>query len=113
MRSKNGLGRERLKITFEQFGAGRILVGLGRIPARGRKQPRRRAIDIVLPWREQLNVAPLAHRVTDAGAGFQDDRQQAPLQHMGGGGEADRAGSDDGDRLDFALGFTHVVLPSN
>jgi hypothetical protein len=54
-----------------------------------------------------LDVAPLPHGVADSVAGFQHDRLQAALQNMGGGGEADRAGSDDRD----GFGFAHAVLP--
>ena len=109
MRRENGLGRERFKIALKQFSAGRILVGLGRIPSRRREQAHRRAIDIVLPWREHLDMAPSAHRVPDTVAGFQHNRPEASLQSMRGCGQTNRAGSDDC----HGLCFTHAILPSN
>jgi hypothetical protein len=45
--------------------------------------------------------------VADLVAGFQHNRLQAALQHMGGGGKADRPGSDDRD----GFGFAHAILP--
>ena len=104
-----GLGRERLEVALNQFGAGRILVRIRGVPSGRREQARGRPVDVVFPRREQLHVAPLAHRMPDAVAGLQHDRPEAALQHMGGGGKADRAGADDGD----GLGFAHrIVLPS-
>ncbi len=107
MRLERGVGRERFEIALDHFSARRVLAGFGRIPARRRQQTRRGLVDVVLPGREQLDVAPLPHGVADMVAGFQHDRLKATLQHMGGGGEADRAGSDDRD----GFGFAHVVLP--
>ena len=52
-------------------------------------------------------MAPLPHGVADMVPGFQHDRLKAAFQHMGGGGKADRPGSDDRD----GLGFTHAILP--
>jgi hypothetical protein len=52
-------------------------------------------------------MAPLPHSVADVVTGFQHDRLQPALQNMGGGGKADRPGSDDCD----GLGFAHGVLP--
>jgi hypothetical protein len=39
--------------------------------------------------------------------GFQHDRLKAALQHMSGGGKADRPGSNDRD----GFGFAHSILP--
>ena len=106
---ENGPGGERFEVALNQFGAGRILIRLGRIPSRRRQQARRRAIDIVFPGREQLDVAPLPHRMPGAVARFQHDRPKPPLQHMRRRGEPDRAGADDRHRLCLA----HGILPSN
>jgi hypothetical protein len=49
----------------------------------------------------------LPHGVADWSAGFQHDRLKAALQHMGGGGKADRPGSDDRDGLGSLMLFSH------
>jgi hypothetical protein len=106
VRPERGVVGERFEVAFNHLRASRILVGRRRIPARRRQQPRRRLVDVVFPGREQLDVAPLAHGVPNIVAGFQHDRLKAALQHMGGGGEADRPGSDDRD----GFGSAHVIL---
>jgi len=109
VRGEGGLGGERFEVAFHQFRAGRILIGLGRIPARGCEQTLGRAVDVVFPRREQLNVAPLAHRMADGFAGFEHDRSKTSLQHMRGSGKAHRTGADDRD----CLCLVHCILPSN
>jgi hypothetical protein len=42
-------------------------------------------------------MAPLAHRVPNAVAGFQHDRPKPALQHMRGRGKTNRTGSDNRD----------------
>ena len=102
---------ERFEIALHQLGAGRILVGLAAnsSPSSPAGAPPR-LIDVVFPWREQLDVAPLAHGVADIVAGFQHDRLQAALQHMRGGGEADRAGADDRDGLRLRSCHSPIIL---
>lgn len=106
---QGGLGGKRFEVALDQFGAGRIKAGFGRIPACGRQQARRRAVDIVFPGREQLNMTPLAHRMPGAVAGFQHDRPQPSLHHMRGRGKTDRAGPDDGNYLCFSHGILLLV----
>ena len=105
MRLQNSLGGERLKVALEQFSAGRIVIRLRRIPSRLSKQAGRRAIDVVFPRREQLDVAPLPHRMPDVVSSFQHDRPQPALQNMRGSGETNRSGSDNRDGLCFAHGI--------
>jgi len=57
-------------------------------------------------------MAPLAHGVRGLRAGFQHDRLEPTLQRVGGGGETDRAGAEDGDGLGLADRVGHRMLQS-
>nr|BFF22821.1 hypothetical protein GCM10025732_07860 [Glycomyces mayteni] len=79
-------------------------VGVGPGPPLCFEQSLCGAIDVEAPRGEQAHVPPLADRVGRALARFEDDRGQAAFDQMRGGGEADRAGADHGDRGDRASG---------
>jgi hypothetical protein len=90
---------QRLEVLLEQFGAGRIMIGLRLVPAGLGQQPFGRLVDIVFPGREDLDVTPLAHRMADGRAGFQHHRLHAALEHVRGGSEAHGASTQNCDGL--------------
>ncbi|CAO0836323.1 Ferredoxin--NADP reductase [Streptomyces microflavus] len=70
----------------------------GRAPAGGGQQLFGGRVDELTPGGEEANVRPAPYGVGGGGPGFQDERQQAALGEMGGGGEPGRARSDHDDR---------------
>ena len=88
-------GRQRLEILLHQLCPGRIVVGIGAVPARLAQQPLRRLVDVVAPGREHAHMAPLPHGMADPVALLQHDRLEPALQRMRRRGQARRAGADD------------------
>jgi hypothetical protein len=67
-------------------------------PTPGFKQPAGRSIHVEPPWREHAHMAPFADGAAGFGPGFKDARAQTAFNEVSGGGEADWATPDDGDR---------------
>ena len=97
--------RQRHQVSIAQLAAGRIGLRVRRIPSCRREQTRRGLVDIVLPRREQLDVLPLADRVAGLRSSLQHDRRHSAFEHVRRSCKADRACSDDGNRL-----FTHDII---
>ena len=100
---------EGLQILRHDLRAGRQVV-----PARSRdaligEQGARGRVDIVVPGREDADMAPFEDRGADTAAFFEEGRAQAALDQTRGGGEADRTGSDHRDGEIFR--FHHSILP--
>ena len=70
-----------------------------------------RAIDIMLPGREDADMAPIAQVCADGRAGLIELHWQTSLDEMGGGGKPDRTGADHGDGKRGGA-FGHVTGPS-
>jgi hypothetical protein len=67
-------------------------------PTLGFKQPAGRSIQIESPRRKHAHMAPFANGGAGFGPGFKDARAQTAFNEVSGGGEADWATPDDGDR---------------
>ena len=97
MGADGGMGGERLDISPDEVIAGGVFVGGGSGPAGLAQQGGGGGVDVHRPRREQTDVAPLADRGPDPVAGLHDGEGHLPSGEVGGGGQADRAGSDDDD----------------
>ncbi len=54
-------------------------------------------VGVVLPWREQADMTPVADVGGDRSTGLIELHGQAALDQVGGGGQSDGAGADHGD----------------
>ena len=72
-----GAGGQRLEVVLDQLAAGRVVLGIGAVPAGLRQQPLGRLVDIVAPGREHAHVRPLPHRMSGLVARLQHDRLAA------------------------------------
>jgi hypothetical protein len=99
MRAQRLRRGERQQVVVAQLaGRGqRQLVGRRR-PALAFEQLARRAVDIEAPGREQAYMANRLQMRGRAVTGFEDLHGQATAQQLGGGGQADGAGADHGNR---------------
>ena len=88
---------QRLEVGLVQVRSRRHRLAGRLLPAMGLEQRAGRRVGVVLPRREQADVAPIADVGGDGRAGLVDLHGQAAPDQVGGSGEADRAGADDGD----------------
>ena len=96
-RAQRRQGRQGLQVPLDQ------LPPRGQ-PVRGRRRPtrlgqegRRGGVDEAAPGGEEADVSPRPDGGAGAVAGLEDERRRPPTEQVGGGGEADRPGADDGD----------------
>ena len=87
---------QRLEVGLVQVRSRRHRLAGRLLPAMGLEQRAGRRVGVVLPRREQADVAPIADVGGDGRAGLVDLHGQAALDQVGGGGQADRACADDG-----------------
>ena len=106
-RGQLGRSRERFEIGADQFGSGWKNIGRRRSPAVTIEKRRRGGVNAVAPRREDANMAPIPQVRADRGAGFIELHRHAARDQMRGGGEADRAGPDHGNRKIFENG--HIL----
>lgn len=94
------LGRSRKwnKVFADKVFAGRIGRQLRHLPSRLHQKRAGCGIDIVCPGREQPNMTPVADARARLGAGFVDLHGKTTADEVGGGGKADRTGTDNRNR---------------
>ncbi|ELS54835.1 hypothetical protein STVIR_4194 [Streptomyces viridochromogenes Tue57] len=86
-----------LQVLLGPVAAGGVGRRVGPRPAGRREELLGDRVDHFAPGGEQPDVRPLAHRRPGGRAGFQDEGFDAPVDEVGGGGQADGAGSDHDD----------------
>ena len=76
------------QVVVDEFPAVGKGGGPGRFPAGGFEQADGGGVDVVLPGREQPDVAPLLDSGASGGASFEDQRFESAFDQVGRGGQA-------------------------
>jgi hypothetical protein len=104
-----GKGGQRKQVAVEQVAAGGQLVRVRRRPAGGGQQPHSGRVKGQAPRAEQAHVPPVGEVGTDLVSRLQHRGLLTPGEQVGGGGQTDRAGADDGNGE--AIGGHNASLP--
>ncbi len=91
-----GVG-ERLEVPLGPVAAGRVRRAIGARPAGRGQQLLGGGVGDLGPGREEADVRPVPYGRRGRRAGLQHQRFDTALHEVGGGGQTDRAGSDDHD----------------
>ena len=100
---------ERLEVGLVQVRSRRHGLAGRLLPAMGLEQRAGRRVGVVLPRREQADMAPIADVGADGLAGLVDLHGKAAPDQVGGGGQADGACADDGNGEGFERGHGKLL----